>query len=81
MGDEDIIRRLREYIGTGNVQGPYNHTHHPEWTPMWRFALNKQSDVLPLLRELLPLMGARRSSKILELCNTAGVQLQDVAVV
>jgi len=69
IGDEDIVRRLKEYIGYGNIQGPYL-PKKSHWTPMWRFAVQKDSDARKLMQDVLPLMGKRRSAKIKELLDS-----------
>jgi hypothetical protein len=69
MADEDTIRRIHEFSGIGNVQGPYVDKRNPTYSPMWRWSVQKHQDALKLMKEVLPFMSARRSTKIKEILS------------
>src|ERR1035437_9071671 len=62
MTDEDVVRRLHATIGTGNVTSrvPKN----PKHSKFWTWSDSDADRVIPLLQQLRPLMGDRRSKKI-----------------
>jgi len=69
MADEDIVRRLREFTGVGNVQGPYSNPKKPHHSPMWRWTVQRSKDATDLMERLLPFMGVRRATKIGSILN------------
>lgn len=58
MNDEDIIRRLHSLTGVGTVCR--------ESRGQFAWQVQKRADVPPILRTLLPWMGARRTARINE---------------
>lgn len=65
MTDEDVIYRLRETVGVGNVRGPIEkRTRNGVAKPQWLWTLGRRDGAEELMSLLLPLMGARRSAKI-----------------
>lgn len=66
--DEDVIRRVAAITGIGSVRfrKPQQLHHQDSW--IWQ--VSRRPHVLSLLRELLPLMGERRSEKIREMLVT-----------
>lgn len=64
MTDEDIVRRVQTLTGVGGVwQTTKRQAHHKQ---AWRWAAQGQAEVKELLETLLPLMGQRRTIKIIE---------------
>lgn len=65
MGDHDIIKRLKEQSGVGNIYGPYKHrgqkVHHKE---MMKWVVRRKEDLQFVLQIILPLMGERKSLAI-----------------
>jgi hypothetical protein len=65
MTDEDVIRRLRDIVGAGAIDGPLL---PPSWDqnrkPVWRWRLGRKDGALELVALLLPWMCSRRSAKI-----------------
>jgi hypothetical protein len=66
MTDVDIINRLKEKTGLGNVAGPFN-PPNPKHKPHWRWTVTTRHQAVGLMEELHPLMGDRRKLKIAEL--------------
>lgn len=64
MADMDVITRLHEVIGAGRVSYP---KPRKAWSHTALLTINGRENVEPLLRAVLPWMGARRSAKIAEL--------------
>lgn len=70
--DEDVIRRVAEVAGVGSVSGPYQ--QRPEWSPSWRWHVQRRDVAVALMRAVYPYMGVRRQQAIeraLELEATA----------
>jgi hypothetical protein len=70
MTDEDVIRKLRDITGVGNVQGPYSVSRKENWKPIWRWAVQKRSDALMIMKLVRDHMCERRRSKIDEILST-----------
>lgn len=64
--DEDVILRLQEWTGLGNVRGPIDRGHKPHWT----WAVTKRDHVYALLVALDPWLCGRRQARGRE-CLTA----------
>lgn len=60
MVDEDIIRRLAEVTGVGNIRGPYCSKTALGKQPRWDWRVAKKRDVARLLLAIYPLLGQRR---------------------
>lgn len=65
MTDEDVIRRFRDTVGTGNLHGPRSYPNHPTWKPSWHWDCHGK-EALELMRAILPLMGERRTNSMKE---------------
>lgn len=63
MTDEDIIRKCFNFAGFGSVNGPKNNGKNK---PSWRWRSKVTSDVYDFELEILPLLGERRSMRVLE---------------
>ena len=67
MTDEDVLQDFFKIVGCGKLYGPY---HPPSMKPhhktYWTYMLYKTSDVLRVLRLLLPYLGKRRAAKARE---------------
>lgn len=62
--DQDVLHLMRERSGIGGVSGPYEPTGFGR-KPFYVWAANGVAAV-ELLREMLPLLGERRSARALE---------------
>lgn len=65
MTDEDVVCRVHEVVKTGAV-----YRREPKrvgWKTSWTWCDSNVDNVVPLIRLLKPLMGARRSAKIDEM--------------
>jgi hypothetical protein len=65
MTDEDVVRRVSELFGVG-IYGPYQNGGALGKKPFWT-TKSQGAKAVSIMRAILPLMGARRSSKIAEL--------------
>lgn len=68
MTDEDVVRRLHEWTGIGNVTGPYL----PVGTQKkqhWRWTVTARDDAAWLIGLMAPWFGARRAAKALEILD------------
>ena len=64
MTDEDVIGRFYETVGVGHLNGPYERfSNGKPVKPMYNWAVNSWDDLEPLLRRMLPFLGARRGDK------------------
>lgn len=63
MTDEDVMRRFRETVGMGNLNGPHPYKNHPEWKPRWHWDC-RTTQAQELMRLVRPLMGERRGNVI-----------------
>lgn len=61
MTDEDVLRRLHQYVGAGSLSGPYD--NGPKCKPRWCFRISGESAYL-LMKQLRPWMLSRRAEKI-----------------
>lgn len=62
MTDEDVIRRLHEVVGAGNVTGPRLYKN-PDWKPRWEWTLLGDK-AEALMKEVYPYLGERRREQI-----------------
>lgn len=69
MTDEDVIERLAELIGFGNVNR--REPKQSNWKPVWTWQCSDVERLLPLLTALRPIMGARRADKIDQMLTAA----------
>ena len=71
MTDLDIITRLYEYTGLGNIYGPYTSSQLKKDGTLrkvsYHWAITKQSDVIALGEVLKPWLGKRRKNKFDEI--------------
>ena len=56
--DQDVILRLREWSGIGNVTGPYQRL---ERKPTWRWVVSAREDAGPFMEKILPFLLQRRA--------------------
>ena len=67
MTDEDVLQDFFKIVGCGKLYGPYHPpSMKPHHKPYWIYMLYKTSDVLRVLRLLLPYLGKRRAAKARE---------------
>ena len=65
MCDKDVLDRLKELTGLGNVTGPYLPKDAPDnWKPSWQWNVGVRQEVRVLLETIYPWMGERRRQKI-----------------
>ena len=62
MTDEDVMIRFHETVGIGRLSGPHYYKN-PNWKPRWTWRVSN-GDAKDLMREIRPLMGARRGGAI-----------------
>lgn len=62
MTDEDIIRRLKEVTGLGNVTGP--HQQREDRKPLWSWKVSDKRSMARLLLAIYPLLGQRRREQV-----------------
>lgn len=62
MSDKDVIYKLRNIMGVGNIYTQLL----PSGKTMYAWRINKQADVRKVLELLLPHVGNRRASRIVE---------------
>ena len=67
MTDKDVMDRFVDVVGYGNLKGP--HWAKLSTKPLWRWQLYKRTEVLRILKMLLPHFGKRRSQKAIEAIN------------
>lgn len=65
MTDEDIIQRLAEVTGAGNVRPVTKQEDH--WKQAWSWSVTAKNEVASINRQVLPWLGERRKAKIVEL--------------
>lgn len=82
MTDEDVVRRIAEVAGVGNVTGPHTRSGDDGrgsdmslWKPQWGWTVTRKEQVYWLCRTILPYMGKRRTAKINELLATSSPRL------
>ncbi len=68
MTDEDIIRRMHQITGIGNVT--FKKQNNPKWADTWCWSVTYSEDVATLAQTLKPLMGQRRNLQIDKLLKT-----------
>jgi hypothetical protein len=57
--DHDVVLRLHEWSGVGNVSGPHAGTNKPTY----RWVVTKREDAGRLLEAILPLLAERRAER------------------
>ena len=67
MTDEDVMERFVDVIGCGKLYGPY--CYKKKSKPFWQWTIWKKSEVLRILKMLLPHFGKRRSQRAIEAIN------------
>lgn len=67
MNDRDVLERVAEFCGVGNVTGPYGAGRggNPNAQGFYKWAISG-SEAGKIMQAVLPFMGARRASKITE---------------
>jgi hypothetical protein len=68
MTDLDVIERLAEWSGVGNVSGPY-HVRHTDRQDTWKWSVTARDDAAWLIGQMAPYLGARRKAKALEVLD------------
>ena len=77
MTDEDVLRRILEYTGVGNVTGPYMPSPSSNGVkPLWHYQVSRKSDAIALAKELYPLLGRRRQQQIVEGFKKMGMEFR-----
>jgi hypothetical protein len=71
MVDLDVIERLAEWSGVGNVTGPYHlrQAAAGERQPTWKWSVTRRDDAAWLLGQMAPYLGKRRRAKALEILD------------
>lgn len=77
MKDEDVIKRLYSIAGRGTLEGPYRR-NNPKWSPMFRWAVRRRTDVLYVVRGMWDDLGTRRRAQILRVLKTAGISEKEL---
>lgn len=67
MTDKDVVERLHSILG-GRFYGPYKEVSRNK--PIYTWALRRREELIPVLREILPFMGDRRTARIMELLDS-----------
>lgn len=62
MTDEDVVRRLHEVTGLGNVYGPI--FHKAGGKPLYAWKVARKRDLARVLLAIYPLLGERRQQQI-----------------
>ncbi len=65
MTDEDVLRKLHEWSGLGNVYGPYQKKKGNKLVWYWKVSRFEHTPII--IKGVLPYMGERRRAKIIEL--------------
>ena len=65
--DKDVVQRVQQLLGFGNVRQIPDHYTRLGTKPVWRIQAGARNEVLALMDEIYPLMGARRQARIDEL--------------
>jgi hypothetical protein len=60
--DHDVLVRLNDIVGLGQINGPYDRGHKPHW--VWQCA--SQPKVYAFLVAIYPWLGERRGARALE---------------
>lgn len=68
MTDEDVVRRLAEITGVGNVTGPLSGGNRST-KPIWAWRITNRKDLARVLLAIAPLMGERRRARIAEMAE------------
>jgi hypothetical protein len=70
--DQDVIERLPEYSGAGQITGPY--PRKPPQKTVWYWTVTNRDDAIALMQEMYPYMGERRRARIDEVLDFVGRQ-------
>lgn len=73
MNDFDVVQRLHDVTGIGNVCRARVYPQKPSWNPTLKWTVAKQKDLARLLLAIAPLMGERRRQKTLEAAGVLGL--------
>jgi hypothetical protein len=65
--DHDVIERLPQYTGLGQITGPY-HREAPRKT-VWNWAITTKEDAVTFMQAVHPYMCSRRQARITEVLN------------
>lgn len=60
--DYDVLQRVRDITGVGNIKGPYERSGTNK--PMYVWFVGRWNAVEPLIQAMLPWMGTRRRLKL-----------------
>ena len=64
MTDEDVLLKLAQCAGVGNVTGPYEPSGKSSRRKVWAWGVRRCLEVEALMRALRPYMGRRRQAQI-----------------
>lgn len=67
MTDEDVVRRAHGVAGLGMFYGPETPKSREGHKPTWTWKVQKKAEAIEVMGWLLPLMGARRQARIVEI--------------
>ena len=65
QSDYDILLRLQKIFG-GSIDKKSWHNKPAHYKPLWQWRVGKRHEVIPLLLQMLPLLGERRACKALD---------------
>ena len=66
MCDGDVMHDWAKAVQYGNVTGPNKNGDNPKWKPRYQWYTSKKTEVIRILKELLPNLGLRRTEKAIE---------------
>ena len=71
MTDKDVMENFVRIIGYGNLRGPHNTQKKDgiKRKPTYRWAVKKRTEVIRILKLLIPFFGKRRNKKAIEALN------------
>ena len=69
MTDQDVMERFVDVVGYGKLYGPYSYKTRPNNKQFWQYKLENRTEVLRILKMLLPHFGKRRAAKAIEAIN------------
>jgi LAGLIDADG endonuclease len=65
--DQDVIERLPQYTGLGQITGPYD--REPPQKTVWYWTITNKGDAASFMKAVHPHMCSRRQAKITEVLN------------
>ena len=80
MTDEDVLRRVQEWTGLGNVIGPYSIPSRPRAKPFWMWKVQRKDQAITLITALWPLLCGRRKEQartVLKAFKEGCIHVQD----